>query len=352
VRSIFVGSTGNEPGQALAAWALAMRLTEKGMRVGVLKPYGLLGKSPSPPKPLSDADVVLLKVALNLEEDEEILCPVMLKEGSAAEESADPGQKQLERIDEAFQQIARGKDVVLVLGGKEIFLGGELSGPSDSVLVKRFQASVLLTDRYQSDNLTLYSILSLNSFLEGRVKSVIVNHVSPDKLPHVKAKVIPFLREKGMTSAVAVAEDPILSAFTIGGIADWVEGRILCCPEGSGNLITNFTIGSKSLDGPLSLFKQIYNKILLVRLPGGEKGAHPIGGIILTGGKPPGEIILRIAAERAIPLILSSMDTFQVMGRLEKARPSLTARDTFKARRFLQLLDEEEEKGGWAESLL
>ena len=135
------------------------------------------------------------------------------------------GEDLLKRIDAAFQEVSRGKDVVLIMGAKEIFFGGELSPLSDSVLVKRLNATVLLVDRYQRDNLTFYSILSLNSFLEGRVKAAILNHVPPEKMDHVKSRVIPFLREKGLRSAGAVPEDPLLSAFTVSDLAEWVGGR-------------------------------------------------------------------------------------------------------------------------------
>ena len=348
MRSIFIGSTGGEPGQTLTTWALATKLKEKGLKVGFFKPYGLLPNlGPSAEGGLCDSDVLLLKKALGFSEPEEALCPVMLTE-NLLEEVADGHEERLiEKIKGAFEEIALGKDVVLIMGAKEIFLGGGFSGLSDSVLVKLFDASVLLVDRYQRDNMTLYSLLSLNSFLEGRVKSALINHVSPDKMDHVQAKVLPFLREKGLKSVVAIPEDRILSAFTVSTIAELIEGQILSCPEQEGNLIETFTIGSKPLDGSLSIFKQVYNKIIMVGLrQEGEKG-NSIGGIILTGGKPPGEVILRVARERSIPLILTRADTFQTMERLEKARPALGSKDEFKVRRFLQLIDQQGGTDQW-----
>ena len=353
MRSIFVGSTGNQPGQTIAAWALAARLKEKGLKVGFLKPYGLLPNGePSLREALCDPDVLLLREVLNLDEEEQTLCPVRLTENLLSGVSGDKGEELLKRIDEAFQEVSRGKDVVLIMGAREIFFGGEFSLLSDSVLVKRFDASVLLVDRYQRDNTTLYSILSLNSFLEGRVKTVILNHVPPDKMDHVKTRVISFLREKGLRCAGAVPEDPLLSAFTVAGLAEWVNGQILCCPEEADRLIVSFTIGSKFLEGPFSLFKQVYNKIILIRLEKDEKEKKTVGGILLTGGKPPGEMILRKACEQKVPLVLVPTDTFQTMERLEKARPFLGLRDEFKMRHFLNLIDQEREAKNWVESLL
>ncbi|MBI5967305.1 MAG: phosphotransacetylase family protein [Deltaproteobacteria bacterium] len=353
MRSIFIGSTGGEPGQTLATWALAVKLKEKGLQVGFFKPYGLLPDTgTSAESGFCDADVLLIKDVLGLSEPEEALCPVMLTENLIAEVSGSHGERLTEKIKGAFREISLGKDVILIMGAEEIFFGGGLSGLSDSVLVKLFDASVLLVDRYQRDNLTLYSLLSLNSFLEGRVKSAIINHVSPDRMDHVRTKVVPFLKEKGVNSVAAIPEDPILAALTVSTIADLVDGQILCSPERAGNLIETFTIGSKYLLGSLSIFKQVYNKIILVGLGQPTQTEKTVGGIILTGGKSPGELVLKVAHEHSLPLILTRADTFQTMEWLEKAKPSLGRKDEFKVHQFLKLIDQEMSANQWVEALL
>jgi BioD-like phosphotransacetylase family protein len=238
------------------------------------------------------------------------------------------------------------------MGAREIFFGGGLSELSDSLLVKMFNATVLLVDRYQRDNLTLYSLLSLNSFLEGRVKSAIINHIAPDHLEHVKAKVLPFLKEKGLRSVIAIPESPILAALTVFTITHLIGGEIFCLPELGGNLIETFTTGLKNLEGPLALFKQVYNKIVLVGLKQTPEEQKAIGGIILTGGRIPSEIVCKVAQERSIPLILTQLDTFQAMERLEQAKPSLGIKDEFKVRHFLKLMDQEMGANQWVETLL
>ncbi len=348
MRSIFIGSTGGGPGQTLAAWALAVRLKEKGLKVGFFKPYGLLPDSAiSSPGTLCDPDVLLFKEVLGISEPDEILCPISLPENQGSAEMQ--GEELMGKIQKAFLEVSRGKDVVLIIGGKEIFFGEGGPGLSDGVLVKSFESSVLLVDRYQRDNLTFYSVLSLNSFLDGRVKSAILNHVAPDKMDHVKAKVVSFLQQKGVKSALAVPEDPILAALTVSSIADITGGEILCCVQGEKNLVQTSTIGAKYLEGPFSLFKQVYNKVILVGLNPDET---PVTGIILTGGKNPSEGVVKVAQDRGIPLILTRADTFQVMDRLEKAKPALTAKDEFKVRRFLKLVDEIHSGSRWVEELL
>ncbi len=353
MRSIFIGSTGGEPGQTLAAWALAVLLKAKGFRVGFFKPYGMLPETgASGEGAYCDSDVTLFQEVLGLAETAETLCPLVLTENLIAEVSAGQEERLIVKIEQAFGEISRGKDVVLIMGAKEIFLGGGLSKLSDGLLVKLFDASVLLIDRYQRDNLTLYSLLSLNSFLDGRVKTAILNHVSPEKMDHLRKKVIPFLKGKGLKSVVAIPESPILAALTVFTIADLIEGQVLHGAELGGNLIQNFTIGSKSLEGPLAIFKQVYNKVILTGLSRTGEEEKAVGGIILTGGKTPGDVVLRIARERSIPLILTRADTFQTMERLEKAKASLSAKDDFKVRRFLALMEQAAGSDAWVEALL
>jgi len=78
---------------------------------------------------------------------------------------------------------------------------------------------------------------------------------------------------------VAVPEDPILASLTVSSIADFMGGEILCCPELEGNLVRTSTIGSNFLEGPLGIFKQVYNKVILVGLETGETGGKPVVGL-------------------------------------------------------------------------
>src|SRR4030042_4423850 len=216
MRSIFIGSTGGEPGQTLATWALAVKLKAKGVQVGFFKPYGLLPElGPSAEGGFCDSDATLLKEVLDLAEPAEVLFPVVVTENLIAEVSGSHEDRLIEKIEKAFQETSRGKDVVLIMGAKEIFFGGGLSRLSESLLVKLFNASVLLVGRQQRDNLTLYSLLSLNSFLDGRVKTAILNHVALDKMDHVKTKVIPFLQGKGLKSVVAVPASALVAASPV-----------------------------------------------------------------------------------------------------------------------------------------
>ncbi|MGQ9694279.1 MAG: DRTGG domain-containing protein [Thermodesulfobacteriota bacterium] len=351
--TIFIASTGGAAGRSLAAWALAKKLKEKKLRVGFFKPYTLWPTNNILSKEeVIDPDLLLLKEVLHLPEPDNLLCPVQLTSEMLSQISKKEAEFLWEKIQQAFQEISRTKDVILAMGGKEIFWGEGISDFSDSILVKKFNAAVILLDHYQKDNLTMFSLLSLNSFLEGRVRTAILNHVPLEKIAHLKNKLIPFFQGKGIKSVVPIPEDSILAANSVEAINELIAGEIICGIEYKGNLIKDFTIGAKHLTGSISIFKQVYNRVILLRLP--EKGAEQaaVGGIILTGGKKPGEIIMRVAQEASLPLILTRLDTFQTVERMEKIKPILSVKDSFKVHRFLELIAQESPQDEWLEALL
>jgi len=350
---IFIASTGGSAGRSLAAWALAKKLKEKKLRVGFFKPFTLRPPNKISPKDeATDPDLLLLKEVLQLEEPDNLLCPVQLTPDLLSQISKKEVELLWEKIQQSFREISRTKDIILAMGGKEIFWGEGIPDFSDSILVKKFNAAVILLDHYQKDNLTMFSLLSLNSFLEGRVRTAILNHIPSEKMAHIKDKLIPFFQGKGIKSVVPIPEDSILAANSVEAIAELIEGEIICGIEYKGNLIQDFTIGAKHLTGAISIFKQVYNRVILLRLPeqGTEQAA--VGGIILTGGKKPGEILLRVAQEASLPLILTRLDTFQTVERMEKTKPILSVKDSFKVNRFLELIAQESPQEEWLEALL
>lgn len=351
--TIFIASTGGAAGRSLAAWALAKKLKEKKLRVGFFKPYTLRPADNILPKEeIIDPDILLLKEILQLEEPDNLLCPLQLSPDMLSQISKKEAEFLWEKIQHTFQEISCTKDIILVMGGKEIFWGEGISDFSDSILVKKFNAAVLLLDHYQKDNLTMFSLLSLNSFLEGRVRTAILNRVPLEKIDYLKNKLIPFFQGKGIKSVVPIPEDPILAANSVETIAELIEGEIICGIEYKGNLIKDFTIGAKYLTGAISIFKQVYNRIILLRLPEKETDQATVGGIILTGGKKPGEILLRVAQEASLPLILTRFDTFQTVERIEKTKAVLSLKDSFKVNRFLELIAQESPQDEWLEALL
>ncbi len=350
--TIFIASTGGSAGRSLATWALANKLKERALRVGFFKPYTTQPANAAPGEGMIDPDLLLLREVLHLQEPDNLLCPVCLSPEMLSQISKKEAEALWGKIQEAFQEVSRTKDIILAMGGQEIFWGEGSADFSDSILVKKFNAVVLLLDHYQKDNLTMFSLLSLNSFLEGRVRTAFLNHVPWEKIAHLKNKLVPFLQGKGIKAVIPIPEDSILSANSVEAITALIDGAIICGEEYKGNLIKDFTIGAKHLSGALSIFKQVYNRVILLRLSEKEIEYSPVGGIILTGGKKPGEILLRVAQEASLPLILTKLDTFQTVEIIEKKKPVLSVKDSFKVQRFLQLISQESPQDDWLEALL
>ena len=332
MKTIFIGSTGPHSGRTLMAWSLTRALTERGLDVGFYKPYpreeSLLGGG------RLDPDQAIMQAALDLTD-----LPAWIEKRPGREVLATLGIQQVETmIFDEFREASDGKDALVVMGSREMFSDSVLPGPPDSSLVPLFEADVVLMDTYRSDSTSIYSILSINSLLGGRVRSVILNRIPPDLVEEVKDSLVPFLEKHGIHVGAVIPEDPELSMVTVKGIACTLEGEVLCCADKLEGNVQSHTIGSIQLEGGLRLFRTVYNKVVL--LGGGVSEdmeatkRTTVQGIVLTGGRPPSRKVVEAAESAQIPLILVEADTFATIDLLDRASPHVEAADRFKIERF------------------
>ncbi|OQX61772.1 MAG: hypothetical protein B5M55_08525, partial [Desulfococcus sp. 4484_242] len=312
----------------------------KGLNVGFLKPFG------THPVRLerfwTDQDVVLFKKVLGLEEPFDRICPYLVPEETWSQEKA---EDVLEEIKTLAGELSTGKDILLIMGSKHIFLDDAPHNVSDVSLNTELQTDFILVDRYRDTARSIYSILSASSLLRDRIKGIILNRVSQAKLQGIKDRTIPSLARKGIPITIALPEDPFLSFRSIGEIRDVLDGDFLCGEESIEEPVGGMTVGSSDLHGELLLFKRVYNKIVLLKPHppemgvGESQGLRSIAGILLTGGRNPASQLLAAAKKVNVPLILAKGDTFSVLECLEQTAPTLSIQDEAKVRRFTELMD-------------
>ncbi len=336
---LFIGSTGDHAGHSLMSWAIARRLVENGLSVGFIKPFG--------DNPVyvdgtwTDPDAVLFKEVLNLHEPFDRICPYLLSEEAWRQKESN---EIIAEVSSLARELSDGKDILLIMGSKQIFFDDISCQVSDIALVHGLKADFVLVNRYQEMSRSIYSILSVSSLLKDRIKGIILNRVPAEKLEEIKEHVVPSLVQKGIQITTTLPEDPILSFRSLGDIKQTLNGKILWGDEGLDQPVSGMTAGSTDLRGELRLFKRAYNKIILLApSPNGEiqgeAASRPIAGIVLTGGRKPAPQLLETAKEAKIPLMLVKDDTFTVLERLEKSSPPLSPGDKAKVHRFTELMD-------------
>ncbi len=337
---LFIGTTGDHAGHRLFTWAVALRLMEKGLNVGFLKPFG------THPVKLdgfwTDQDVVLFKEVLGLQEPFDRICPYPLSEETCIKDKSEDVLKEIKTL---AKELSKGKDILLIMGSEHIFLDDPSHNVSDVSLNTELETDFILVDRYRDTAKSIYSILSASSLLRDRIKGIILNRVPQAKLQEIRDRTIPSLAKKGIPTVIALPEDPFLSFRSLGEVRGILDGEFLCGEESIEEPVGGMTVGSSDLKGGLLLFKRAYNKIVLLKpqppeMEAGEsQGLRPIAGILLTGGRNPAPQLLAAAKEVNVPLILVKGDTFPVLERLEQSTPTLSIQDELKVRRFTELMD-------------
>jgi len=337
---LFIGSTGNLAGHSLLTWAIAGRLIEKGLRVGFMKPFGTHPVRVDGQR--TDHDVLLFNDVLNLQEPPERLCPYQASDEAVKQKNP---REILDEFKGLAQELSLGKDILLIMGSRQVFFDEFSRYVSDVDIVQALQADLILVNRYQDISKSIYSILSVISLLKERVKGIIINRVPPEKMEEIANVVIPSLPLKGVHVTVALPEDPVLAFQSLGEIKDILGGDVLWGGEYLRQPVGGMTVGSTDLQGELRLFKRAYNKIILLKPPSSDDGiAAPsaprhVAGILLTGGRNPATQLLKAAEAANIPLLSVEADTFDALERIKQSTPLLSPGDEFKVRHFTELMD-------------
>jgi BioD-like phosphotransacetylase family protein len=337
---LYIGSTGDHAGHSLITWAIARRLMEKGIHVGFFKPFGT---HPTRAKGFwADRDVLLFKDVLNLEGPLDRICPYLDSEEAWRQKAADEMLKDLKSL---AKKLSAGKDILIIIGSKHIFLDDASYPVTDISLTAELKADFVLVNRYRNSSKSIYSILSINSMLKERVKGIILNRVPPEKLEEIKEKLIPSFAKRGIPITTALPEDPALSFRSLREIIEVLNGDVLWGKESLEQPVGGMTVGSLELAGELHLFKRVYNKLILLKPPSPDTDIEnpavhrSIAGIVLTGGRNPAPQILQAAKDAGIPLLLVKSDTFGALERLEKIAPVLSPKDEAKVRYLIKLMD-------------
>jgi len=331
--TVFIGSTGEGTGQTLAAWCIGMALRNRRLSLGFLKPFA----SPTDPASavMPDPDQSLMKNVLGLSDDDVKAPPPPVETLMGPL----PDPQWMTQVESSYQRMIAAKDAVIVMGSKNIFY--DSGGPvlMDSHFVQEQDVPVLLMDRFSKESLTIYSVLAINSFLNGRVRGVVINRVPAENLEAVRSHCVPFLISKGVNLVAVVPEDRVLSAMTVRNVVEILGGRIVANAHRMENLVDRFALGSPLFSGPTAIFKRVYNKVVLLGSGEDEPSASRVSGVVFTGGRLCAEAVLEAAKEQDIPLISVPMDTFTAIERLEQSKVHLTDRDEYKALRFRHWLD-------------
>jgi len=311
-----------------------------GQRVGYFKPLVFFGKRVEGHTISEDAP--FMRAALGLKESDDTLAPVVLDALAIENAAAGKPNDYAARIDRAFAEASREKDVIVVEGAANL-VEGTLIGLPPSQVAERLNARVLAVAKYNND-LVADGLLAARAQFGARWLGAVINDVPPPRVDFVDHSIVAFLKTRGVSVYVTLPRERLLLSITVNEITEALGGEILNSPEQGDELVENIMVGAMSMDSALSYFRRKPNKVVIT---GGDRSDIALAALetltrclVLTGNLRPSPLIQGRAEELGVPLILAKQDTLSAVEIIQQYFGKLRLHQPRKVERFETLLNE------------
>jgi uncharacterized protein len=316
IPSLYVACvTSQDIGKTALCLGLALKLREEGVNIGYFKPVGwhtsLEGEA-------LDEDTLHMKKILNIEEPLELITPVLLEYQYIDQYSTVNEAYLLEKVNQAYQRVAKDKDLMIIEALHEPCLGASLN-LSATDLAKAFESHLLLlstTNRDTALDEILFEHLSISQ-RGNKFSGVIFNRVRSNFDDRIRNLIVPTLEKQRIPVWGIVPESAVLTAPTVKEIVDALSGEVLCGERNLSNQVERFLIGAMTQDSAVRYFRSAPRKAVIT---GGDRPDIALAALetdtsvlILTGNFHPDVRVKAKAEEMGVPIILVSYDTYKTV---------------------------------------
>ncbi|MFW6017641.1 MAG: phosphotransacetylase family protein [Halapricum sp.] len=340
---ILVTSTEAATGKTAVTLGIAQHADAAGHSVGYMKPKGTRLQSAT--GKTRDEDPMLARELLDLDAEMHELEPIVYTPTFI--EEAIRGREQpeelRERILEHYENLADGRDLMLVEGTDRLSTGG-IVDLTDPEIAELFGAKVVLLSRYDEPG-DVDEILAAAEQIGEDFAGVLFNAVPDSHLDQLTTEVVPFLENRGINVLGVIPRIQELAGMTVGELADRLGAEVLTTDVSTDVFIERFTVGAMSAEGALTQFRRTQNAAMIT---GGDRPeivtaalqASGIKCIILGGGFRPSGAVLGEAEKRGVPVLLLQSDTRTAIDRAEDVLQSGPTRKPETVERMKQLLED------------
>lgn len=337
-KSIYLFSTETYSGKSLISVGLGLKFKEEGYQVGYFKPFGTASKELA--GKVSDEDAYSIKGVLGLQEPMEVICPVPVTAGLLEKILNNQVEENfLEKIGNAFNQLAKDKEIVFIDGAGD-WAEGQIFGLSPKKLVEITRSQVLFVSKYKA-NMIVDPLLVAKEIFEDDLLGVVINYIPRNRLEFFEKSVVPYLAKKKIETFALFPKDVLLAAVTVKEIVERLNGRVLCGGDKLEELVENFTVGAMHPEQALKYFRKIANKAVIT---GGDRVdiqmvalETPTKCLILTGNLEPSSLIISKGEDCGVPMILVPYDTFATVELLEEMTKKIPFHGERKTERVREL---------------
>ena len=317
-KSIYVTSTQTYSGKSAVCAGLLRRLQRDGFVVGYMKPVSatpsLVGDR------VMDEDSHFVKYTFGLPDALEDMAPVLLDSHQVMAVLSGEKPDVVTRVESAYANIAKGKDVVVLEGGGSLREGWivNLAPPHVSNLLG---ARELVVVPYDNDLQLVDDLITARVRLGASLIGGVINSVPPHRMSFVKNQVKPFVDQHGVPVLAILPKEQMLLSVSVAELRDGLGGEVICSHNAVGELVENVMVGAMNVDSALTYFRRKPNKAVIT---GGDRPDIQLAAmetstkcLILTGDIRPNPMILGQAEELGIPIILTYHDTYTVVELIE-----------------------------------
>uniref|UniRef100_A0A7C4EPA8 Phosphotransacetylase family protein n=1 Tax=Thermodesulfovibrio aggregans TaxID=86166 RepID=A0A7C4EPA8_9BACT len=337
---VFIISNRVFTGKNFFALGLALTLKDRGYKVGYIRSLGRIPFKKG--EEIFDEEAVFIKEMLGLEEPLSVISPFVFTYETQYRLLEGTDLKIKEKVIDSFSKQG-GKDFVLVVGPNNVFEGLTL-GIDTFSLVNETGGKVIAIQHWDSE-LAMDDIFGIRKISGDKFIGAVINKVPPEQFHHVKEKVVPFIEGKGIKVLGVFKKDKFLEAVTVRRLMEAVNGGLVCCEDKLDEFVENLSIGAMDPESALSFFLRIPNKAVItgihrtdIQIVAMETSTKCL---ILTGGMHVNETVAGIARARGIPIIVTPVDTFTAVDRMEKLMGKAVIREKDKAMKAKEVVSNE-----------
>jgi hypothetical protein len=340
--TLYITSTTPYAGKSALSVGLARRFSKDGYTVGYMRPVTTakthIGEC------VVDEEANLMRQTLGLTEPVGAIWPVCLDLPSVEAVLRGEGEDYAKLVMDAFAQVSKGKDIVLLEGGTRCIQGSIIGLPCDRI-AEMLQAKVLVVAKYDTATiLVVDDLLADKKRLGSLMLGAVLNGVDRQRLSFVQDVVVPFLKRNDIPVYAVLPLERIFASVSIAELAEALQGEIICRPDLGDELVENLMIGAMSVDSALTYFRRKLNKAVIT---GGDRPDIQLAALetstkclILTGNLHPNPLIINRAEESRVAIILVKHDTMTAVQLAEQAFGKTRFHQEKKIERFEQMLAE------------
>ncbi|MBN1532236.1 MAG: AAA family ATPase [Spirochaetes bacterium] len=241
------------------------------------------------------------------------------------------------------ENVGREKDLLVIEGGKDITYGSSLH--LDSISVAKYLKGALYVVVSGDSDTIIDDITYLKEYVNMSgcdFRGVLINKLKDiDEFEDIYIKDI---RDIGVPVAGIIPFKEQLTHFTVSYLAEKLYAKVIAGEAGLGNIVKNIFVGAMSTDETMR--NPLFNKDNKFLITSGDRNDMILAalesetvGILLTNNILPPSTIISRAAERRVPLLLVTSDTYQVTRQIDGMEALLTKDNQERIRLLAQLTE-------------